>query len=132
MRIHRPRQNSQAGDIDVWVENNPQRWLSGFDFPAARDGRITKLTVPLGTPSGLRGFVLNTRRPLLVDRSLRQALDLMFDFQWVNRVLFGGTYKRTESYFGNTALSATGNEADPVEMQLLADSLIEPEILIAG
>lgn len=122
----------KAGDIDVWVENNPQRWLSGFDFPAARDGRITKLTVPLGTPSGLRGFVLNTRRPLLADRSLRQALDLMFDFQWVNRVLFGGTYKRTESYFGNTALSATGNEADPVEMQLLADSLIEPEILIAG
>jgi len=122
----------KAGDIDVWIESNPQRWLGAYNFPAARDGRVSKLTVPLGTPSGLRGFVLNTRRPLLADRTLRKALDLMFDFQWVNRVLFGGAYARTESYFGNTALSATETEADPAQMQLLADSVIEPEILTAG
>ena len=81
----------KAGDIDVWVENNPQRWLSGFDFPAARDGRITKLTVPLGTLLRLARLCAEHAPPaFLADRSLRQALDLMFIFNGLISVLFGG------------------------------------------
>lgn len=97
----------KAGDIDVWFERNPQRWLSGYSFPAARDGRIVKQAVPLQTPSGLRAFVLNTRRASLQSPALRQALDLMFDFQWINKVLYGDIYQRSDSYFGNTALSGS-------------------------
>ena len=122
----------KAGEIDIWFESNPQRWQSGFNFPAAADGRVVKQNITLGTPSGLRAFVLNTRRPLLRDTVLRQALDLAFDFQWTNKVLYGDVYQRTQSYFGNTALSATGRLAANEELLLLADSPLKPEKLLEG
>lgn len=122
----------KAGELDVWFEGNPQRWQSGYTFPAARDGRIVKKTIPLGTPSGLKAFVLNTRRSALQNPKLRQALDLAFDFEWTNKILYGDIYRRTQSYFGNTNLSATGQEATAAELALLADSPIAPEKLAAG
>jgi peptide/nickel transport system substrate-binding protein len=122
----------KAGDIDIWFERNPQRWLSGYQFPAAKDGRIHKKAIPLATPSGLRAFVLNTRRNRLRSPELRQALDLLFDFQWVNKVLYGGVYQRTDSYFGNTQLSAQGRPASRQEMALLQDSPIDKTQLAQG
>ena len=115
----------KAGDVDIWFERKPQRWLSGYQFPAAKDGRVRKQAIPLATPSGLRAFVLNTRRNRLQSPELRQALDLLFDFQWVNKVLYGGVYQRTDSYFGNTPLSAQGQPASDEEMALLQDSPID-------
>ena len=96
----------KAGDLDIWFESNPQRWTTGYNFPAATDGRVIKEDIKLGTPSGLRAFVMNTRRALLADAALRKALDLTFDFQWINKILYGDVYRRTGSYFGNTQLSA--------------------------
>jgi peptide/nickel transport system substrate-binding protein len=122
----------KAGDIDIWFERNPQRWLSGYQFPAAKDGRITKTTIPLATPSGMRAFVLNTRRQALQSPALREALDLLFDFEWVNHVLYGGIYKRTQSYFGNTQLSASKQPASAAQMALLAPSPRDKAALEAG
>ncbi len=100
----------KTGESDIWVAHNAQRWQSGFDFPAAKDGRIVKATIKRGTPSGLRGLVLNTRRPVLAKKEVRRALDLMFDFEWVNKVLYDNAYQRTLSYFGNTPLSGSGKK----------------------
>jgi peptide/nickel transport system substrate-binding protein len=122
----------KAGELDIWFETNPQRWQSGFNFPAAKDGRIVKQEVALGTPSGLRAFVLNTRRPLLADPVLRKALDLAFDFEWINKVLYGDVYQRTQSYFGNTALSSTGKLASDTELDLLRKSPLPTETLLPG
>lgn len=122
----------KAGDLDVWFESNPQRWQSGYNFPAAKDGRIVKKTIPLGTPSGLKAFVLNTRRTTLQNIKLRQALDLAFDFEWTNKILYGDIYRRTQSYFGNTALSAAGQAASEAELSLLSKSPISQDKLIAG
>ena len=122
----------KAGDLDIWFESNPQRWQSGYGFPAAADGRIVKKTVQLGTPSGLKAFVLNTRRTALKDVKLRQALDLAFDFEWTNKILYGDIYRRTQSYFGNTPLSSTGQTAGEDELKLLAQSPLGPEKLAAG
>lgn len=122
----------KAGELDIWFESNPQRWQSGYSFPAATDGRIVKKTVQLGTPSGLKAFVLNTRRNVLQNEKLRQALDLAFDFEWTNKILYGDIYRRTQSYFGNTALSAAGQEASAAEMALLAESPMTKEKLAAG
>ena len=122
----------KAGDLDIWFESNPQRWQSGYGFPAAADGRIVKKTVQLGTPSGLKAFVLNTRRTALKDVKLRQALDLAFDFEWTNKILYGDIYRRTQSYFGNTPLSSTGQTAGEAELELLAQSPLGPEKLAAG
>ena len=122
----------KAGELDIWFESNPQRWQSGFNFPAAKDGRIVKQDIALGTPSGLRAFVLNTRRPLLADPVLRKALDLAFDFEWINKVLYGDVYQRTQSYFGNTPLSAANQTASDQELELLRDSPLPVEALFTG
>lgn len=122
----------KAGDLDIWFESNPQRWQSGYTFPAATDGRIVKKTVQLGTPSGLKAFVLNTRRDALKNIKLRQALDLAFDFEWTNKILYGDIYRRTHSYFGNTPLSSAGQPASDAELTLLSKSPISPEKLAAG
>ena len=122
----------KAGQINIWIEQSPQRWQSGFDFPAAKNGRVIKEAIKLGLPSGLRAFVLNTRRPVLENRALRRALNLMFDFEWVNKVLYGNVYRRTVSYFGNTPLSAANAPPSAQEMALLADSIIPQDILRRG
>ena len=114
----------KAGDLDIWFESNPQRWTTGYNFPAANDGRIVKENITLGTPSGLRAFVMNTRRPLLANRALRKAMDLTFDFQWINKILYGDVYRRTGSYFGNTELSASDKPMSDGEAELLSRSLI--------
>lgn len=59
-------------------------------------------------PSGMQGFVFNTRRPIFADRRVRQALGLAFDFEWSNKNLFYGLYKRTQSYFDNSEMAAKG------------------------
>ncbi len=118
----------KSGLVDIWVETDSQRWLGGYAFPAARDGRVVKQEIQLGTPSGLRAIVMNTRRPALAPSAVRQVMDLMFDFQWTNKILYGGLFTRTDSYFGNTDLSAAGRAALPAERKILGDRLSEPAL----
>ncbi len=121
----------KSGLVDIWLETDSQRWLGGYSFPAARDGRIVKQEIPLGTPSGLRAIVMNTRQPVLADPPLRRVMDLMFDFEWANKILYGGIFNRTRSYFGNTELSAAERIASPAERAILGD-LVSAEALNVG
>lgn len=109
----------KAGRVDVWFETDALRWQSGFDFPAANDGRVIKETLGSQMPSGLNAFVMNTRRALFQDQRLREALDLAFDFEWINKTLYADAFVRTESYFGGTALSAADRPASAAEKRLL-------------
>ena len=86
----------------------------------------------MGTPSGLRAMVLNTRRPVLADKTLRKALDLSFDFEWINKILYGDVYRRTTSYFGNTTLSAADQTMSDAEKSILSGSRIPMQALEAG
>ena len=72
----------------------PAAGRRGYDFPAATDGRIVKDTFDSGLPSGMYGFVLNTRRDVFKDRDVRAALASLFDFEWANKNLFSGAYQR--------------------------------------
>ena len=73
-----------------------------------RAGLIKKEEIPNGLPSGMQGFAYNLRRPLFQDPRVREALAYAFDFEWSNKNLFYGAYKRTRSYFDNSELAATG------------------------
>ena len=73
-----------------------------------RDGRIQRLTLPDDSPSGAQGFFLNLRRDKFKDPRVRHALDLAFDYEWMNKNLFYGLYVRTASYFENSELKAKG------------------------
>jgi peptide/nickel transport system substrate-binding protein len=111
----------KAGLYDYRVESDPTRWLNGYGIPAVRDGRIVREAVPSRLPKGMSGFVFNTRHAPFDDVRVREALAFLFDFEWINKNLFGGVYRRTGSYFeGSPELSARGRPADPRERTLLA------------
>ncbi|MGB1111028.1 MAG: extracellular solute-binding protein, partial [Gammaproteobacteria bacterium] len=98
----------KAGEYDFREENISKNWLSAYDIPPVKDGRIIKTLIPHSRPTGMQGFAMNTRRPQFADERVREAMSLAFDFEWANKNLFGGTYTRTESYFSNSELAATG------------------------
>lgn len=109
----------QAGLLDYREEVDPTHWTTGYNFPAMRDGRMFHEAVNIGGPKGLEGFVFNTRHPMFQDVRVREALSLLFDFQWVNKVLFDGLYTRTDSFYAGSALASTGHPASADELALL-------------
>lgn len=121
----------KKGVVDIHVENSAARWATGYDFPAVADGRVLKETFATRTPSGMQGFVMNTRRPAFADPLVRRALASLFDFEWVNRNLFSGAYTRTKSFFDGSELSSHGNPASEQEKALLAPwpNAVLPDIL---
>jgi len=110
----------KAGLYDIRIEPDPTRWMTGYDVPAVRDGRIEREALRFQSPKGMTGLVFNTRRPIFADIKVREALGIMFDFEWVNRNLFHGVYKRAGSFFSDSDLSALGVAADEREKALLA------------
>ena len=110
----------RAGLIDFRIETNPVRWTTGYDFPAVRDRRILRKTLPIGGPKGMEGFVFNLRRPLFSDIRIREALGLLFDFEWINANLYDGLYSRTKSFFDESELASAGQPASEAERRLLA------------
>ncbi|HYA72245.1 MAG TPA: extracellular solute-binding protein, partial [Roseiarcus sp.] len=110
----------KAGLYDFRFEDDPNRWLNGYDFPAARDGRIVRRSVPYGLPKGVSGFAFNTRRAIFADARAREALATMFDFEWINANLYSGVYKRSRSFFDDSELSSAGRPASEKERALLA------------
>ena len=93
-------------------------WSTRYDFPAARDGRVKRDTLPDDTPSGAQGWFFNTRRDKLKDKRLREAFIYAFDFEWTNKTLMYGSYKRTHSVFENSDMMAVGKPS-PQELALL-------------
>lgn len=109
-----------GGLVDYREETNPTRWVTGYDFPAIRDGAKIKAQAPLGGPKGMEGFAFNTRRPIFADVRLREALGEMFDFEWLNANVFDHLYARADSYFADSELASAGRPATARERALLA------------
>lgn len=121
----------KTGQIDLWPEEDPRRWANAYDFPAASDGRVVRKTFDIGLPAGMTALVFNTRRQVFADPRVREALILLFDFEWINRTLYAGLYSRTESYFERSILSSAGKPADARERELLKPyaGYVKPEIM---
>ncbi len=108
----------KSGNFDLREEFSSISWATGYNIPAVAEGRLVKVSLPDERPSGAQGYFLNTRRDKFKDPRVRQALDLVFDFEWSNKKLFYGLYKRTTSYFENSDMKATGKPS-PEELALL-------------
>ncbi|MGD2140731.1 MAG: extracellular solute-binding protein [Burkholderiales bacterium] len=102
------RQALKAGEIDFRMENQAKAWALDYDVPAVKRGWLKKEEIRHHSPTGMQAFVYNTRRKIFNDPKVREALAYAFDFEWTNRNLFFGQYTRTESYFSNSDLAATG------------------------
>ena len=110
----------KAGQLSAYREANVSKWLSSYDFPAVRSGAIVKAEIPHGRPSGIEGFVFNTRKPIFADWRVREALILAFNFEFINQTLNGGLLPRIPSYFGNSTLGMEpGTPAEGRERELL-------------
>ena len=109
----------KRGLYDFRVENEPLRWHDGYDFPAARDGKVIREAIKTGMPQPSEFLVFNTRRPMFSDIRVRQALTLLYDFEWINRNYFFGLYAHSAGFFAGSELSAYGRAADDRERELL-------------
>jgi len=110
----------KKGLYDVRTETDPGRWETGYDFPAARDHRVVKEELAYGLPKIMTALVFNSRRAVFADMRVREAISMLFDFEWINRSFFFGRYRRTASFFEDSELSARGRPADAAERALLA------------
>lgn len=121
----------KKGLIDVHIEADSGRWAKDYGFPAVAEGKVVKDTFRSGVPSGMLGFVLNSRRPLLADKALRRALADLLDFEWINANLFNGAFTRTKSFYDNSSLSSFGRPATEAERALLAPfpDAVDPEVM---
>jgi microcin C transport system substrate-binding protein len=100
----------RSGNIDYWYENSSNRWATGFDFPAFKDGRVKReeLENPFRATGIMQALVPNMRRDIFKDERVREALNYAFDFEELNRTVAFNTYKRIDSYFWGTELASSG------------------------
>lgn len=110
----------KKGLFDVYPEGNPSNWTRSYNFAAVDNGDIVKETFKKQRPSGMFGFVFNTRRDIFKDIRVRKALSLMFDFEWINKNLYNGVYTRTNSFWQGSNLSSYQTPANDIEKALLA------------
>jgi len=108
----------KAGVFDLREEFTSRDWATKYDFDAIKQGNVITETLPDERPSGAQGFFLNMRREKFADVRVRQALDLAFDFEWTNKTLFYGLYRRTGSFFENSDMRASA-KPDAGELALL-------------
>ena len=109
----------KRGLYDFRIETEPLRWHEGYNFPAAQRGEVIRDEITTGLPKPADYLVFNTRRPLFGDIRVREALSLLFDFEWINRNYFFGLYGRNGGYFPGSELSAYGRAPDETERRLL-------------
>lgn len=121
----------KRGLYDVRVEIEPLRWHSGYDLEAVRSGKIVRDVIRPGVPNPTEYLVFNTRRPMFADIRVREALSLLYDFEWINRNYFFSLYARSAGFFAGSDLSASGRPADATERALLAPfkDRVRPDVL---
>jgi microcin C transport system substrate-binding protein len=119
----------KAGIFTFREEFTSAVWATGYDFAAAKEGRVQRATLPDESPMGTQGWFLNMRRNKFKDPRIREAIGLGFDFEWTNANIMYGVYARTTSFFQNSPMAAQGKPS-PEELALLEPYLAElpPEV----
>lgn len=104
----------KAGQFNFYMVNDDRVWMNF----ANTQGRIVKQALPNYNPVPMQGLVMNLRRPLFSDKRVRQALNLAFDWTWINKYLLFGQQQRLSSYFYGSPLMATGAPSQ-AELEIL-------------
>ncbi|MCR9086214.1 MAG: extracellular solute-binding protein [Rhodobacteraceae bacterium] len=117
----------KSGTYLFHEEMTSATWASGYNFPALNSGAVQRITIEDARPTGTQGFWLNLRREKLQDPLVREAVSLMFNFEWSNETLFAGLYDRTDSFFENSPMQAEGlpEGAELALLEPLRDQLPE-------
>lgn len=122
----------KGGSYTFRNEASSISWATGYDFPAVQSGVVKKVELPNGNKAPGQAFLFNLRREAFKDPRVREAIGLMFNFEWSNETLFYGIYARINSIWENSWLAATGVPS-PEEAALLQplvdDGLLPASIL---
>ena len=106
----------KAGELNTHRETNAAKWDQQFDFARVTSGDVIKAEIPHDRPTGISGFVMNTRREQFKDWRVREALTQVFNFEFINQAINGGTEPRIKSFFSNSVL---GMDHGPAERKVL-------------
>ena len=98
----------KAGEFDYWLESTAKNWATMYTGSQFDRKYIIKSEIENQLPQHMQGFIFNIKRPIFEDRRVRMALNLVFDFEWMNKNLFYNQYTRTRSYFQNTDYEERG------------------------
>lgn len=108
----------KAGQFDFNLEYSAKDWATGYNSPALRNGDIIKVEIPNHNPVGMQAYTFNLRRSQFQNPLVREAIGLLFDYEWTNKQLFYGAYKRSNSFFANSELASSGLP-DAAELAIL-------------
>ncbi len=108
----------KRGRVDIRSEASMKTWNTGYDFPAVGQKAVIKEELIYKTTQPTYGFFFNTRRPLFQDLRIREALAILYNFDWVNKNVFYGGYTRNLSYYANSCFAAQGIPSEE-ELQVL-------------
>lgn len=108
----------KSGVITFQEEFTSRIWATGYDFPALKEGKVKKESLPRTEPVASQGWIYNLRREKFADPRIREALGLAFDFEWTRKTIMFGFYERLTSYFENSDSKAVGKPS-PEELALL-------------
>lgn len=111
----------KAGALNSSREFNVEKWDTQYDFPAIDSGDVVKSVIPHERPSGMTGFVMNTRREQFKDWRVRDAMLHAFNFEFINETMTGSKQPRITSYLSNSVL---GMQDGPAEGRVR--DLLEP------
>ena len=117
----------KAGEYDFREENNSKLWATAYTGKSFDQNLVIRDEISHELPRGMQGFAFNTRKSIFKDRKVREALGYAFDFEWSNKNLFYGQYRRSPSYFTNSDLASSGlpSEAELKFLRPLKDHLPE-------
>ncbi|MCU0903508.1 MAG: extracellular solute-binding protein, partial [Tabrizicola sp.] len=129
----------KAGVYTFRNESLPKRWASDYEFPAVTAGDVVKAVIPSGNIAGGQSIIFNLRRDQFQDPRVRQALGLMFNFEWSNKALFFGLFARINSIWENSEMAAVGVPTPGeiailqplVDEGLLPASILTDEVVMA-
>lgn len=96
----------KSGEYDLRREYDVTKWNTAYDFRALTDGRVVKEEIAHGRPEMLRALIFNTRRKVFRDIRVREALEQMFNHEWLNTTLYNGGLVKIDSVFANSELAA--------------------------
>ncbi|WP_372340096.1 extracellular solute-binding protein [Yoonia sp.] len=110
----------KVGEVNSNREFNVARWESQYNFPAVEAGDVVLSVLPHERPSGMTGFVMNTRRDQFADWRVRDAMIQIFNFEFVNEAMTGSAQPRITSYWSNSPLGMSNGPAEGRVQEFLA------------
>ena len=110
----------KGGLLNTSRETSVQKWATQYNFPAVTTGKVVKSVIPHQRPTGIRGLVMNTRKPVFENWRVREALITAFNFEFINETINGDPQPRISSYFSNSILGMSHGPAEGRVAEFLA------------